>query len=45
MRLTTYFFTFLTFCLLSVPGAAFTVGEMARPTFSKAPLSRARSQT
>lgn len=45
MRLTTYFFTFLTGCLLPVSAAAFTVGEMARPTFSTAPAGNVRPTT
>ena len=45
MRLTTYFFTFLTGCLLPVSAAAFTVGEMARPTFSTAPEGNVRPST
>ena len=45
MRLTTCFFTFLTCCMLPLSGMAFTVGEMARPTFGTAPEGNVRPTT
>lgn len=45
MRLTTCFFSSLILALLAAPSAAFTVGEMARPTFSTAPEGNVRPST